>query len=177
MPGALSIVSRNEEFAESYDRSQLSNRPELMTVIVTCVDARVDPAHFAGLELGDAMVIRALGGRITDPVGRQVATLSELVRVVTGEPLLEIVLVHHTACGTGRFADPDIAEQLAAGLGVEPGDISSLAVTDPFATVKADLAKLASIQGIPAAMVGSGYVYDIATGRLEEVVPPGPLAR
>lgn len=176
MPGALSIVSRNEEFAESYDRSQLSNRPELMTVIVTCVDARVDPAHFAGLELGDAMVIRALGGRITDPVGRQVATLSELVRVVTGEPLLEIVLVHHTACGTARFADPRIAELIAAGLGVEPSYISSLAVTDPFETVKADLAKLASIKGIPSAMVASGYVYDIATGLLEEVVPHGPLA-
>jgi carbonic anhydrase len=175
MPGALSIVSRNEEFAESYDRAELSNRPELMTVIVTCVDARVDPAHFAGLELGDAMVIRALGGRITDPVGRQVATLSELVRVVTGEPLLEIVLVHHTACGTSRFAEPEIAALIAAGLGVEPSYISSLAVTDPFETVKADLAKLATIQGIPSAMVGSGYVYDIDTGRLEEVVPPGPL--
>jgi carbonic anhydrase len=175
MPGALSIVSRNEEFAESFDGSTIPNRPQLMTVIVTCVDARVDPAHFAGLELGDAMVIRALGGRITDPVGRQVATLSELVRVVTGEPLLEVVLVHHTSCGTGRFAEPEIAAQLAAGLGVDPSYISSLAVTDPAATVRADLAKLGGIQGIPASMVGSGYVYDVATGLLEEIVAPGPL--
>jgi carbonic anhydrase len=63
------LLDRNQSFAEQFDAGDLAIRPRMSTIILTCLDARVDPAHLFGLELGDALVIRNAGGRVTK-IGR-----------------------------------------------------------------------------------------------------------
>jgi carbonic anhydrase len=75
MPDVQTLVDRNLEFASSFDQGDLAIMPRLSTLVLTCVDARVDPAHILGLELGDAVVMRNVGGRVTDDVIEHIGRL------------------------------------------------------------------------------------------------------
>ncbi len=68
MADVETLIERNRDFARSFNQGDLAIRPRVSTLVVTCLDARVDPAHFFGLELGDAVVMRNIGGRVTDEI-------------------------------------------------------------------------------------------------------------
>ncbi len=70
------LYERNAEFANRFQFSELGWKPELFTVVSTCLDARIDPAHFMGLGLGDALVMRNIGGRVTDEIEHELAFIS-----------------------------------------------------------------------------------------------------
>ena len=102
------LYDRNEGFARTFDQGDLPILPRRPTIVLTCVDSRVDPAHFLGLELGDTLVLRNSGGRVTDDVEQGVALLSGMTRLVAGDraPRLSLAIVHHTDCGLERIAAP-----------------------------------------------------------------------
>ncbi len=75
MADAHTLIDRNLEFANSFNQGDLTLLPRLSMLVLTCLDARVDPAHLFGLELGDAVVMRNIGGRVTDDVIEQIAIL------------------------------------------------------------------------------------------------------
>ncbi len=79
------LYDRNEGFARTFDQGDLPILPRRSTIILTCADSRVDPAHFLGLELGDTLVLRNSGGRVTDNVEQDVALLSGMTRLVAGD--------------------------------------------------------------------------------------------
>ena len=108
MTDLTALLDRNQSFAEQFDAGDLPIRPRMSTIILTCLDARVDPAHLFGLGLGDALVIRNAGGRITPAVLRDLAILSVIGEKLPGPSALELELevVHHTDCGTARLASP-----------------------------------------------------------------------
>ncbi len=85
------LYDRNEGFARTFDQGDLPILPRRPTIILTCVDSRVDPPHFLGLELGDTLVLRNSGGRVTADVEEGVALLSGMTRLVAGDrvPKLE----------------------------------------------------------------------------------------
>ncbi len=114
------LYDRNEEFASTFDQGDLPILPRRPTIILTCVDSRVDPPHFLGLELGDTLVLRNSGGRVTDEVIEQIAILRGLA-VVIGNGALEVAIVHHTDCGTSRFANPQVRTEVGASLGDQRG--------------------------------------------------------
>ena len=177
MSAVTTLLARNRSFAEHFAAGDLAIPPRLATIIVTCLDARVDPAHVFGLELGDALVIRNAGGRISPGVLQDLAVLGVLAASLPGPNTMraELVVVHHTDCGMARLADPAIQQQAAQKLGLTVEEIAAMAITDPAASVREDIERLRATPGIPGQMVVSGLVYDVADGTVEQVVPPAPL--
>jgi carbonic anhydrase len=167
-----SLQQRNATFATTRF-VPLPLRATLNATIVTCVDPRVDPAHILGLELGEAAVIRNVGGRITPATLQELALLRRLPRGGTANAPGNLVILHHTDCGIIRLQPfPDL---LADYFGIPEAQLPTKAIADPYAAVQADIALLAATPDIPGSLIVTGLVYDVATGLVEIVVPPAPL--
>ncbi len=177
MADLKTLLDRHRSFAEQFDGGDLKIRPRLSTILLTCVDSRLDPAHVFGLGLGDALVIRNTGGRITSGVVVDLAVLSVLGANMPGPSAMrpELVIIQHTDCGMARLAGPPVQQQLAERLGLSNDEVAAMAVIDPAETVKADIERLRETPQIPDALVVSGLVYDVKTGAVEQVVAPAPL--
>lgn len=165
------LIERNRRFGETFSNGELSMRPRLSTFVVSCLDARVDPGRIFNLEIGDAVVMRNAGGRVTDNVLRDLAVLGFLASLAPGDtPFVpEVVVVHHTDCGMARLADPQVQSVLADRLSVEVADVAALAVPDPIKSVQADVQRLHDAPGVPDSLVVKGFVYDVTTGLISEV--------
>lgn len=171
------LLDRNRSFAERFTGGDLKIRPRLSTLILSCVDARVDPAHLFDLKIGDAVVLRNAGGRITPAVMKDLAILGVLNANLPGAApaALEFIVIHHVDCGMARLADPEIQQQVAQRLGLQNEEVAAMAVTDPAATVQVDIERLRQTPGAPGALVVAGLVYDPHNGTIDTVVPPAPL--
>jgi len=168
------ILERNEQFARTYTPAPLG-QPTMQVLFVTCVDHRIDPAITLGLQLGDALVIRNIGGRVTEAVIDDIAYLAFLADQLFGGQaadgrLFEVAIMHHTQCGTGFLADPGFRHQAAETTGVPEATLEASAVADPDVTVKADVERLLTSPLLSPKVSVSGHVYDIATGRLTTTV-------
>ncbi len=171
------LLNRNRVFSEHFQAGDLPMRPKMATIFLTCVDSRVDPAHLLGLELGDAIVIRNAGGRITPAVMKDLAILGVLGANVPGAVPMqpELVVIHHTDCGMSRMAVPAIQEQVAKKLGISIDEVAAMAITDPAISVRDDIERLRNTPGTPNQLVVSGFVYDVKSGGVKQIVPPAPL--
>ena len=108
MTELATLYDRNSEFARAFAFADLPIRPKLSTVVLTCLDARVDPAHFLGLEPGEILVLRNAGGRVTQDVERDVTFLWTLAAQMDGgTPDLSLAIIHHTDCGVERLASTE----------------------------------------------------------------------
>jgi carbonic anhydrase len=168
------LLERNEQFAAAYTPGPLGP-PAAQVVIVTCLDHRVDPAIILGLGLGDAVVIRNTGGRITQAVIDDIAYLGFLAEQlfssqVAADGLFEVAVVHHTQCGTGFLADPGFRHRAAEATGLPEATLEAAAVADPHTTVRADVEHLLAAPSLSPKVSVSGHVYDIATGRVTTVL-------
>lgn len=169
------LTARNRRFAASHLYAGLKLFPKLQTIVITCVDPRVDPAAVLGLELGDALVIRNLGGRFTPDTFQTMAALRMIAQAegATPGPGWNLIVLHHTDCGITRLGEhPGL---LANVFGVDPGDLAAKAVSDPAAAVATDVAAIKANPFLPGAFLVSGLVYDVTTGLFDVVVPPAPL--
>ncbi len=171
------LLDRNRRFAEQFEAGDLTIRPRMSTIILTCVDARLDPAHLFGLGLGDAVVIRNTGGRITRAVMGDLGILGVLAANMPGAGAMqpELVVIHHTDCGMSRLANPAIQQQVAERLGLSVDEVAAMAITDPAKSVQDDIERLRQTPGTPDQLVVSGFVYDVKNGTINQVVPPAPL--
>jgi carbonic anhydrase len=167
MTKMIPLLERNERFAQTYTPAALG-LPRTPVVVVTCLDHRVDPALVLGLRLGDAPVIRNSGGRVTQAVIDDITFLTFLAERLAGErpELFEIAVIHHTQCGTALLADPDFRHRAAGATGVAGAVLESTAVTDPYATVQADVERLLAAPHLSPKVSVSGHVYDVTTGRV-----------
>lgn len=164
------LYDRNEAFAAAFDQGHLPIKPALSTIILSCVDARTDPAHYAGLQLGDALTLRTVGARVTDAVATEVAVLWALMAMASGaEPSLELVIIHHTQCGMARFAQPEVAAQVSERFGTDE-IVDTYGISDLDGSLATDLDRLRSNPRVPRGLTVSGHVYDVATGRLRQVI-------
>ena len=167
-------LERNRTFAAASGHEGAVVFPNLRLFVITCLDPRVDPAHFLGLGLGDAVVVRNVGGRVTREVINDVAFISQLAEhVLPDGPLFEVAVIHHTQCGTGALADGTFRRRYAKRIGVEESTLREHAVLDPAATVARDVARLRSAPSISPRVNVSGHVYDVMTGLVETVLPAG----
>jgi carbonic anhydrase len=169
------ITERNARFAETEFVSELKMLPSTGTIVVGCVDPRVDPVFVLGLQQGEVAVIRNVGGRVNKPLMETLAVLRVVAKAAGREGGVgNLILLHHTDCGIiGCYHHaPDL---LARQLGVETAALEDMAITDPYKSVLCDIASLKANQQLPDNVVVSGLVYDVKTGRMETVVPPAPL--
>jgi len=169
------MIERNTRFAESEFTPELGMMPSTGTIVVGCVDPRVDPADVLGLKQGEVAVVRNVGGRVTKSLLETFAVLRVVAKAAGSETgARNVVLLHHTDCGIiGCYHHaPDL---LARYLGVDAAALDDLAITDPHKSVALDIAALKANQQLPNDMIVSGLVYDVKTGRVETIVAPGPL--
>jgi carbonic anhydrase len=176
------VLAANESDAASFgERSALALPPTRGFAILTCMDARLDPARYAGLSEGDAHVIRNAGGRASDDAIRSLVISYKLLGTK------EWFVIHHTDCGMEFFTDEIMRDLLAssletAALGEEgfydvgPGPGSSearyidwLTITDNARSVAEDVARIRAHPLVPGRIPIYGYLYDVTTGRLVEV--------
>ena len=167
------LIERNAEFAANFDHGDLEIKPNMSTLIVGCVDSRVDPAHLLGLDVGDAVVIRNVGGRVTGEVIDHIKILQALGSMMDVE--LDVALIHHTGCGASLFTMPHVAEGLTQALEADSSVIESLAITDPADSIHTDIERLRAAKILPDEMHVAGYVYDVNDGHLKEVAAKAPL--
>lgn len=175
MSNTTTLIDRNRRFASGFTAADMPILPKLRTVILACVDARVDPAHILGLELGDAVVIRNNGGRVTPAVVEEIATLAFMVAKMDGDAPggFELILMQHTQCGAERFADPNFQSALKQNLGI---DVSTVAIADHEESLREDVERLRNAPEVPGYIVVSGLIYDVGHGRVREVIAPAALA-
>lgn len=167
------LLERNRAFAATGAYQGLTMLPAQPVFVVTCLDPRVDPASFLGVGLGDAVVVRNAGGRVTEGVIDDVAYIGFLGGTMIPEgPLFEVAVIHHTSCGTGFLANPDFRTAYAAAVGGDADAMAGWAVTDPDATVRADVAHLLGSPKVSPRITVAGYVYDLETGLVRNVVAP-----
>ena len=165
-------LERNRAFAAAGGHEGAVVFPNLRVFVITCLDPRVDPAHFLGLGLSDAMVVRNGGGRVTQEVIETVAFIGQMAENALADgPLFEVAVIHHTQCGTGALADDTFRRRYAERIGVEESTLREQAVLDPAATVIGDVERLRSAPSISPRVGVSGHVYDVATGLVETVIP------
>jgi carbonic anhydrase len=167
----------NRAFAAKGGQEGAAVFPRLGLFVITCLDPRVDPAHFLGLSLGDAVVIRNVGGRVTPEVINDVAFLGQIAEnVLPDGPLFEVAVIHHTQCGSGALADATFRRRYAARIGADETTLREHAILDPAATVKRDVERLRTAHAIPERVAVSGHVYDVVSGLVETIVPASPDA-
>ena len=176
-PGAGSVetaLERNRAFAAAGGHEGAVVFPNLRLFVITCLDPRVDPAYFLGLDLSDAIVVRNVGGRVTPEVINDVAFLGQIAENVLADgPLFEVALIHHTQCGAGALADDAFRRRYAERIGAEESTLREHAVLDPAATVASDVKRLRAAAAISSRVTVSGHVYDVVTGLVETIVPAG----
>lgn len=176
------VLRANETYVAGFgDKSRLALPPTRHFAILTCMDARLDPAKFAGLAEGDAHVIRNAGGRASDDAIRSLVISYKLLGT------REWFVVHHTDCGMETFTDEVMRNLLARSLktarldrngwsdsgpgpGTREGDyIDWLTIHDQAASVMEDVERIRKHPLVPGDIPIYGYIYDVHSGRLVEV--------
>lgn len=156
------LLQANEAYAATFTKGALPLPPARQVAVLACMDARLDPARVLGLEEGDAHVIRNAGG---------VASEDAIRSLVISQRLLgtrEIVIIHHTDCGMVTFSDDQVKAQILADTGLRPS-FSLEAFPDAVDDVRQTLRRIRSNPFIPHTDQVRGFVYDVRSGRLEEV--------
>jgi len=176
------VLAANERYAAEFgDRATLALPPARRFAVLTCMDARLDPAKYAGLSEGDAHVIRNAGGRASDDAIRSLVISYKLLGTK------EFFVVHHTDCGMEFFTDTLMGDLLASSLetaaltadgfkdvGAGPGSaegryVQWLTIADQRGAVVDDVRRIRNHPLVPAGIPIHGFVYDVRSGRLVEV--------
>lgn len=181
MPVLDEVLAANDGYAASFELGELALPPARGFAILTCMDARLDPAKYAGLREGDAHVIRNAGGRASDDAIRSLVISYKLLGTS------EWFVIHHTDCGMEFFSNEIIAGLLASSLdtaalgpdgfydvgdsaGSDAGaDIDWLTISDQSQAVIDDIVRIKTHPLVPARIPVHGFLYDVRTGRLVEV--------
>jgi len=156
------VLNANEAYASDFTKGELPCPPGRCFAIVTCMDARIDPAKAFGLQEGDAHVIRNAGGRAQDA----------LRSVVISQRLLgtdEILVIHHTDCGMLTFKNEDLYAKVQEDLGADASDIDFLPFPDLEQSVRDDVQYLKDSPLVPDDVSIRGFVYDVKSGKVSEV--------
>ncbi len=170
MSDIQTLYDRNTRFAEDFSFADLGIKPKLSTIVLTCMDSRVDPAHFLRLAPGEVIVIRNSGGRVTDDVVRDLAIIWTITAQLTDdEPELSLAIIHHTDCGLERFANPEIQMMVSERSGLALPTLQQLAIVHHDSAFEEDIRRLRESELIPNGLVVSTHLYEPKSGRLNQM--------
>jgi carbonic anhydrase len=156
------LLSNNESYAKSFTKGSLPLPPAKHVAVLACMDARLDVHKILGLQEGEAHVIRNAGGVATDDAIRSLTISQRLLGTN------EIVLIHHTDCGMLTFKDDDVKKKIEDEVGIRPA--FALEAFDSLESdVKQSIARIEASPFIPNKSNVRGFVYDVKSGRLNEV--------
>jgi carbonic anhydrase len=157
------VLQANQDYASDFEKGDLAMPPARRLAVVTCMDARIDPARALGLEEGDAHVIRNAGGLVNDETIRSLCISHSLLGTE------EAFVIAHTDCGMLTFSNEDIHAKLADEKGADASDIDFQPFGDLEESVRQSVAK-AQASPLLSGVTISGWVYDVRSGALREVV-------
>ncbi len=157
------LLRNAEAYAARFDKGDLPLPPVKRVAVVACMDARLDPHRLLGLSEGDAHVIRNAGGVVTDD---EIRSLSISQRLLGTE---EVILIHHTDCGMLTFTDDEFRRQIQEETGLKP-EWAVETFADLEDDVRQSIARIKASPFIPRKESVRGFVYEVETGRLREVV-------
>jgi carbonic anhydrase len=157
------LLANNVAYAASFARRKLPIPPGKGVAVVACMDARLDPASVLGLKEGDAHVIRNAGGVVTDDAIRSLVISQRLLGTK------EIILIHHTDCGMLTFRDDEVKDKIEADTGLRP-PIALEAFSDLKRDVRQSIKRIETSPFIVHKHSIRGFVYDVETGKLDEVI-------
>jgi len=150
----------NDAYASTFNKGDLPMPPARHVAVLTCMDARLHPSSFLGLELGDAHVIRNAGGRASDDAIRSLAISQQLLGTN------EVVVIHHTDCGMLTFSNEDLRKKLKQELNADAEDIDFLPFKNLEQSVRDDVATIKNSPLLLKNIEVSGFIYDVRSGRL-----------
>lgn len=157
------VLEANARFAEQFAHGTLSNRPKRQAVVLTCMDSRMDPFSFLGLEPGDAHILRNAGGRVTEDALRSLVVSQRMLGT------RDVIIIHHTDCGLDGTTNESIRSHVAAETGIDVNDIDFRPISDVVSSIREDVAALRSSPLVRRDASILGFVYDVRTGRLRRV--------
>jgi carbonic anhydrase len=157
------LLRNAERYAASFEKGSLPMPPGRGVAVVACMDARLNPYGILGLTEGDAHVIRNAGGVVTDDAIRSL-TISQRLLGTT-----EVILIHHTDCGMVTFSDDAVKQQILDDVGIRP-PFALEAFPDADDDVRQSIARIKASPFIPHKDDVRGFVYDVETGKLNEVL-------
>ncbi len=162
MSATEEFLVNNESYAENFTQGGKPMPPAKKVSIVACMDARIETGRLLGLEEGDAHVIRNAGGVVTDDVIRSLAISQRLLGTQ------EIILIHHTDCGMLTFRDDEVKAQIETDTGLRP-PFALESFSNPEDDVRQSIRRIQASPFVPHKDEIRGFVYDVETGRLNEV--------
>lgn len=160
------IRTANDAYASQFDKGDLPMPPGRRFAVLTCMDARIDPAKALGLEEGDAHVIRNAGGLASDDAVRSVVISQSLLGTQ------EVVVIGHTDCGMLTFSNDDLRERLRSERGADATHVDFQPFPDVAERVRASVRRLRETPLLPDDYGVSGFVYDVGSGQIVPVDGP-----
>ena len=157
------LVQANENYAANFDKGDLAMPPAKHTIVVTCMDARLLPSRFLGLEEGDAHVIRNAGGLVSEDALRSLVISHWLLGTQ------EAFVVAHSDCGMLTFTNEVLRTRLQEEADADAGEIDFLPFSDLDQSVAASVRRIRESPLLPDSFAASGFVYEVESGRLREV--------
>jgi carbonic anhydrase len=158
------LQANNRRFGAAFTGGQLSSTPARKLLVLTCMDARMDPLRILGLRDGDAHILRNAGGRASEDAIRSIVISQQLLGT------RQLVVIHHTKCGMLNVTNDELRQKVAASLGKSVDKLDFLPLgSDVVASVRADVESLRRHPLLAPGSEVQGYVYDVTNGRITPV--------
>ena len=156
------LLKHARDYAERFDKQDLSMMPSKRVAVLACMDTRLIPSRILGLNEGEAHILRNAGGTVTDDAIRSLSLSQNLLGTE------EIILLHHTECGMLGITDEEYADRMEAETGERP-EWSAHAFSDLEQDLRDSMARLRESPFIPRKSSIRGFIFDVKTGELREV--------
>jgi carbonic anhydrase len=158
------VLAANTDYASSFEFAGRPGTAARGLAVVTCMDSRIDPLSMLGLEKGDAKILRNAGGRVTDDVLRTVVLATHLLGVD------RVMVVEHTDCKMATTTDEQVHAQILESSGIDTRSLEFRTMNDQLTTISQDVQRLRSSPYVKPGTETGGFLYDVKTGRLQQVV-------
>jgi carbonic anhydrase len=159
------VLAANADYADAFEPTGRPGQAARGLAVVTCMDSRIDPLTMLGLEKGDAKILRNAGGRVTDDVLRTLVLATHLLGVD------RVMVVEHTDCKMASATDDQVHQAILDESGIDTRSLEFRTMDDQLASLAQDVQRVRSSPYLPKGVETAGFLYDVKTGRLQQVVP------
>ena len=157
------VFTANDHYVKDFSLGELQAQAARGLAIVTCMDSRISPLEVLGLEPGDAKILRNAGARVTGDVLRTLVLAVYLLGVD------RVLVMPHTQCRMAQSTEAELHELIDERHGIDTSSIKFKPIKDPIATLRKDIASIASHPLLPDDLDVTGAIYDVATGKLNYI--------
>jgi carbonic anhydrase len=158
------LLATNEAYAATYVDTGMPGQARKGLAVVTCMDSRIDPLKMLGLQPGEAKILRNAGGRVTDDVLRTLVLATHLLGVD------RVLVVEHTDCKMASATDEQVHQTILDSSGIDTRSLEFRTMDNQLASLKGDVQRVCSSPYLPKETEVGGFLYDVKTGRLNQVV-------